>query len=136
MQSLPAKDAHPLLVTLEAAGASCERGNSITLIKQRHAFQNKVRAQVADEDPAPAQALIQTAEDIIKLIQGTDPVLELEQAGRSAKLKFRGMPRMSYAVEVSATCKIGGRSVKPGTKPAATSNWGMMTHHTAGSAAW
>jgi hypothetical protein len=37
-----------LLATLKAASASFERGNLVAGLNQLHAFQNKVRAQVAD----------------------------------------------------------------------------------------
>jgi hypothetical protein len=59
----------PLRVTLEAALASLDRGNSTATVNQLQAFQHKVQAQVAPSDPVLAQTLIQTAGRIIALLQ-------------------------------------------------------------------
>lgn len=60
----------PLLATLSAAIASVERASLTSAINQLHAFQNQVRAQVAPEDPALAEQLIQAAQKIIDLLGG------------------------------------------------------------------
>jgi glucuronoarabinoxylan endo-1,4-beta-xylanase len=60
----------PLNVTLAAALAAIERGDSIPAINQLLAFQNKVRAQVAPSDPALAASLIQVAQDVIDALSG------------------------------------------------------------------
>jgi choice-of-anchor C domain-containing protein len=56
---------HPLVATLSAALASIERGNYTAAINQLAAFQNKVRAQVAPDDPTLAGQFIQAAQAII-----------------------------------------------------------------------
>jgi hypothetical protein len=58
----------PLRASLGAALASLRRGNTAAAVNQLGAFQNKVRAQVARDDPALAQALINTAQTIINAI--------------------------------------------------------------------
>jgi hypothetical protein len=60
-----AEKPHPLVATLSAAPASIERGNVPSAINQLEVFQNKVRAQVAPDDPALAGQFIQAAQDII-----------------------------------------------------------------------
>jgi hypothetical protein len=53
----------PLMATLSAALASIERGNFLAAANQLNAFQNKVRAQVAD--PALASQFIEAAQQVI-----------------------------------------------------------------------
>ncbi len=60
----------PLLVTLEAALASLNRGNAVAAANQLQAFQNKVRAQVAPSNPVLAQTLIAAAQQAIDALQG------------------------------------------------------------------
>jgi hypothetical protein len=55
----------PLLAILEAARVSLAGANCQTAIKQLHAFQNKVRAQVRGSDATLADALIAAAQAII-----------------------------------------------------------------------
>ncbi|MBI3851780.1 MAG: cadherin-like domain-containing protein [Verrucomicrobia bacterium] len=62
---LPHQDTHPLIVTLNAASNSFDRGNGTAGINQLEAFQNKVRAQISPDDPALADLLIQAAQNII-----------------------------------------------------------------------
>jgi len=50
---------------LKAATASTDRGQNVAAANQLHAFQNKVRAQIAPSDPALAQLWIHMAQEII-----------------------------------------------------------------------
>jgi len=65
---LGAKNKQPLLATLSAAMASFERGNLHSGANQLHAFQNKVRAQVARMDAALANELVNAAQQIIEKV--------------------------------------------------------------------
>jgi hypothetical protein len=60
----------PLEATLQAALAAIQRGNSTAAINQLHAFQNKVRAQVAPSYPALAASFIQAAQRVIDVLRG------------------------------------------------------------------
>jgi hypothetical protein len=62
---LSAQRKHPLLVTLEAARASLAAGRVTAAGNQLHAFQNKVRAQVAKQNGALADTLTTVAQAII-----------------------------------------------------------------------
>lgn len=55
----------PLTATLQAAGASIDRGNSAAAANQLAAFKNKVRAQVGPSQPVVARTLIQAAQQVI-----------------------------------------------------------------------
>jgi hypothetical protein len=55
----------PLLASLQVANGSFDSGHVNAAINQLRAFQNKVRAQVAPNDPALADILSQTAQRII-----------------------------------------------------------------------
>src|SRR5262249_23220729 len=55
----------PLNASLAAAIASVNRGDLTSALNQIHAFQNKVRAQVAPLYPALAEQLLQSAQEII-----------------------------------------------------------------------
>jgi hypothetical protein len=68
--NLEAKSKQPLLVTLTAASASLDRGNTISGSNQLGAFQNKVRAQVARVDAALANQLIDATQQIIDSAKG------------------------------------------------------------------
>jgi hypothetical protein len=57
-----------LLVVLEAAAASFQRGHPLPALDQVRAFQLKVRAQVAPASPAYAQQLIDIAQQIIRAV--------------------------------------------------------------------
>jgi len=60
----------PLLATLDAALASIDRDNTTSAVNQLHAFQNKVRAQVAPSDQALGGTLVQAAQNIITALAG------------------------------------------------------------------
>jgi hypothetical protein len=70
--SLELKTKRPLVATLEAACASFNRGNCISGVNQLGAFQNKVRSQIAKENPAIAQLLIQAAQAVIDACRPSD----------------------------------------------------------------
>jgi probable HAF family extracellular repeat protein len=61
--------AKALLPTLKAAAASLNRGEFHAALGQVAAFQNKVRAQIARDDPTQAEALVNCAQDVIDAIQ-------------------------------------------------------------------
>jgi len=85
--NLGGKNKQPLLATLWAALASIERGNSVAAANQLHAFQNKVRAQVAD--PTLAAQFIEVAQQVIDA---------LEAAGRMPCQSFRPRPGAARSV--------------------------------------
>ena len=58
----------PLVATLKAAAAAFERGNHIAGLNDLHAFQNKVRAQIAPRWPAEAQAFIRCTQNILDAV--------------------------------------------------------------------
>lgn len=58
----------PLIATLKGAAASFDRGNATSAFNQLGAFQNKVQAQVGRQDPAAAQAFIDSAQRIMEAI--------------------------------------------------------------------
>jgi hypothetical protein len=60
----------PLIASLKAAVASFDRGSNGSGANQLHAFQNKVRAQIAKTDPALAAELIADAQAIIDAVEG------------------------------------------------------------------
>ena len=64
------KSIRPLIATLKASAASLESGNLPAGTHQLHAFQNKVRAQVATLDPALARALVSASQLIIDALAG------------------------------------------------------------------
>jgi hypothetical protein len=55
----------PFIATLKAAAASAERGQAHTTANQLNAFQNKVLAQVATENPVEAAAWIRASQAIV-----------------------------------------------------------------------
>jgi uncharacterized delta-60 repeat protein len=61
----------PLLASLDAALAAIERGNSAAAINQLQAFENKVNAQIAPSDQALGETLLQSAQQIINALNGT-----------------------------------------------------------------
>jgi len=64
------KNKRPFIASLKAASASSERGNNTSAANQLHAFQNKVRAQVAKDNPTEAARWIAWAQDIIDALNG------------------------------------------------------------------
>ena len=67
-QSIERKNKRPFIATLKASCASFDRGNCTSGVNQLHAFQNKVRAQIAKENPAEAAAFIASAQRIIDAV--------------------------------------------------------------------
>ncbi len=63
------KTKRPFIASLKAAAASFERGSNESGLNQLAAFQNKVRAQIARNDPALAEELIAAAQAIIDALQ-------------------------------------------------------------------
>jgi hypothetical protein len=62
------KNKRSLIATLKAAAASFERGNVNAAFNQLHAFENKVRAQIATHNPAAAQAFLDCAQNILNAV--------------------------------------------------------------------
>jgi hypothetical protein len=62
------KNKRPMIATLKASVAAFDRGSTGAAVNQLEAFQNKVHAQVADEDLA--NSLIEAAQAIIDAVQG------------------------------------------------------------------
>lgn len=62
------KNKRPLIASLKAAGASFDRGSINSGLNQLKAFQNKVRAQIAKQNPAEAAAFIASAQKIIDAV--------------------------------------------------------------------
>lgn len=92
----------PLLAILDAALASIERDNDRSTVGQLHAFQNKVQAQVAPDEPELAGMWIAAAQEVIDAVGGSDLQLEIQVEGHRAKLRFEGVPGETYTVEVSS----------------------------------
>jgi hypothetical protein len=67
---LPANRKQPLRVTLEAACHSFASQNLRAGLNQLGAFQNKLRAQVAPDDPALAEELSRAAQEVIEQATG------------------------------------------------------------------
>jgi hypothetical protein len=67
VESSAVRNPKPLTATLRAAQAAIARGNSVAAANQLRAFQNKVRAQVAD--PALASQFIDAAQQVIEALQ-------------------------------------------------------------------
>jgi len=68
--AIAANRKRPLIATLKAAAASFDRGSLGSGVNQLQAFQNKVSAQVAKEDPALAAFLIRNAQLLIDTLTG------------------------------------------------------------------
>jgi hypothetical protein len=60
----------PLVASVDAAISSLDRNDKASAINQLHAFQSKVRSQVAPTDPQLAVALSQAAQDVINVLSG------------------------------------------------------------------
>jgi hypothetical protein len=63
----------PLIATLYAALKAINRGNLVAAANELHAFENKVRAQVAPLDPTLAETLIQMARQVIDALEAEGP---------------------------------------------------------------
>jgi len=63
------KTKRPFIASLKASAASFDRGSNQSGVNQLAAFQNKVRAQIARNDPALAEELIAEAQAIIDALQ-------------------------------------------------------------------
>jgi len=62
------KNKRPLIASLKAATAAFDRGNFTAGLNILEAFQNKVGAQIARDNPAAATALIECAQRIIDAV--------------------------------------------------------------------
>jgi len=62
------KNKRPLIASLKAAGASFDRGSLESALGQLGACQNKIRAQIANDNPAEAQAFIDSVQHIIDAV--------------------------------------------------------------------
>ncbi len=94
----------PLTATLRAAQASIERGNPVSATNQLQAFQNKVRAQVAD--PALARQFIEAAQQAIGALGSSGlghsgRVRLLARPGAKGRFSFTGAAYRLHVVEAS-----------------------------------
>jgi hypothetical protein len=62
------KNKRPLIASLKSACSSFDRGNAHSGMNQIKAFQNKVRAQIANSDPQDAAAFSACINDLIEAI--------------------------------------------------------------------
>jgi hypothetical protein len=100
---------HPqsLIASLSAAIASLNRSNPTAAINQLRAFQNKVRAQVAPQDPELAGGLIQQAQEIIDVLSGGGldgpghGRLVAMPANGKIRIDFQGSASKLYLIEAS-----------------------------------
>jgi hypothetical protein len=100
----------PLIATLKAAGASIARCNPTPAEGQLGAFQNKVRAQVAPDDPVLAQTLIDSAQEIINSLENCCGCENRKHGKINARhgnngrihLEFEGSSGRSYIIETSS----------------------------------
>jgi hypothetical protein len=102
------RNPQPLLASLRAAAASFNRCNQTAGLNQLEAFQHKVSAQIAPQNPALAALLIGTAQEIMDILTGTGPARNetafYEAVRRDTgrlKLKFAGPKSRTYFVEAS-----------------------------------
>jgi hypothetical protein len=68
---IPPQRKHPLIVSLNAACASFDRGNYTAGINQLQAFESKVLAQISPGYPAVAQRLLDSAGRIIACMEAS-----------------------------------------------------------------
>jgi len=97
----------PLLATLSAAMASLERGNLTAAINQLQAFQNQVRAQVAPANPALANQLIRSAQEIINVLGGSGDAqgrfVRVERLDHGkVRIQLTAGPAANHIIEASA----------------------------------
>ncbi len=98
----------PLVATLSAVLASLDRGNAITADNQLAAFQNKVQAQVAQNDPALAAAFTRAAQEIINALlaggshHGGRPYVKCISVSSPA----HGRARMQFAAPAEWVCVV------------------------------
>ncbi len=96
----------PLLATLEAALASLDRGNLIAAANQLHAFQNKVRAQIAPVDSLLSAAFLQETQDILDALFAADHGLPSRPNGKSISVVrlANGHTRIDYVGPLGRPC--------------------------------
>ena len=70
--ALSGNQADPLMIALNAASDSFDRGNPRAGVNQLKAFQNKVRAQLSPDNRPLAIALIQAVQKIIDRFAGSE----------------------------------------------------------------
>lgn len=103
----------PLIASLEAAWGSVQRGQVTAAINQLEAFQNKVRAQIAPEDPALAAQCLQAAQDILEALSremgGTKPRSKIKGVHRhgngQVRMEFSAPPGRVYLIEASTNLR-------------------------------
>jgi hypothetical protein len=97
---------HPLVATLSAALASIERANVTSAINQLVAFQNKVRAQVAPDDPALAGQFIRAAQAIIDALSRDCALAEPHWKIGKMHRHGHGPMRMEFSAPEGQCCLI------------------------------
>jgi hypothetical protein len=104
-------DTQPMLSSLNAALVSIDRGSLKSAVNQLHAFQNKLRAQVAPFDPVLAAELAQVAAQVIDALGGDG---SLRGAGKIRSLNrpasggtlLRIEAAAGYVYIVEASCDL------------------------------
>jgi hypothetical protein len=84
LDNVSGQNQNPLQATLNAAMAAFDRGNFLAGVNQLGAFQNKVRAQVAPDDPRTAETLMRGAQAIITTIVGFPPLVSVTHTNSTA----------------------------------------------------
>ncbi len=102
---LGGRNPQPLLASLHAAAASFERCNLTSGLNQLEAFQHKVSAQIAPKNPALAELLIGTAQEIMDILTGTRPAQQEVSFYESAR-RDNGRLKLKFAGPKSRTCFV------------------------------
>lgn len=98
----------PLQASLRAAAASFERGNASAGLNQLQAFQSKVAAQIAPDDPVLARLLDEAAQEIIDALSGPPgpvfaagaPISSTEHSGKF-RMRFHAPRGHAYFIAAS-----------------------------------
>jgi hypothetical protein len=102
---LGGRNATPLLASLRAAAASFERCNLTAGLNQLEAFQHKVSAQIAPQNPTLAALLIGTAQEIMDILTGT-PTGRYEMALSEVVRRGNGRINLKFSGPKSRTCFV------------------------------
>jgi hypothetical protein len=107
--SLAQNRKRPLIATLQSAAASFERGNFAAGVNQLQAFQNKVRAQIAPSDPALADTMIRSAQQVIDAMREAAGLAKVHARltkgmrlpGGRLRFTLEGEANQSYTIQAS-----------------------------------
>jgi hypothetical protein len=102
---LGGRNPQPLLASLRAAAASFERCNLTVGLNQLEAFQHKVSAQIAPQNPTLAALLSGTAQEIMDILTDTPPA-RYETAFYEVARRDTGRLKLKFAGPKSRTCFV------------------------------